>query len=1223
MAEGIAILAWGSLLWDDDPALTPFNEQRGEWQYDDGPELPLEFSRISLKTRKGALTLVIDPAHGARCQVAYSLSKRQSVEAAIDDLAKREGANSRFIGSWQVSSAECATNKSAEYLRIQEWARAKNLLAVVWTALESNFEEERRTPFNAQNAVGYLRTLSQAGRLKAKEYVERAPSFVKVPTRAALLAELGRPIDAVADSGDHQVSGVTDGSEAATTEARGTDIERPGQDERVMDLSDYQSKYFSIYEAFASTVRFILEQALQAAEGLPRPQSIQSRAKRVESLRLRLTEIGKLDTQMLERDRRDLAGVRLIFYTNNDVERFLGSALIRENFEIEPDSTKIHHPTPEKDDSRYRAVHFTVRLRADRTRLPEYQRFAGMRCEIQVQTILNHAWAETSHDILYKTKLGEGYGGRAMKGITRRFERIMDDYLIPAGYEIQKAQQEYERLVQGKELFDKDVASALDAAQNNNERYEILSKLKDYAIPNYDDIPATYDGLKGPLLRAVKAAREVGPVSIDTAFGSMPGFKADLVTKLVVEIVVYLRYADPAGSLQLLIDIYRNEKDQRIQEQIVNAVRHLAEYNLSAYERAGPMLQMALVDHLDSMSGAEVDSVRPLALVVWKEALDSEITGTKWTADSVVIRNGAVPVSEELDKVRDKAIRALFSAFDRSTDDTQRRGVLAALNAATRTPYQGNYPNELLAATVRDAVRIVDFVRERVQSTSFALLQHMEHGFLFDYSRAIQLAEDKENRFECQKEARALMESIVAFRDSVNADEQFVKYKVLVGFDGADEYRRAEAARYIEEINSANQANWFALIERCARTKSIDGATFMIFGHFIGMLAERKPDVAEMLLATASDELRGFLPAFLTGLNRSARQDIYERVLESELVSARSLEGLALHLRALDGKNAASISRVLKSARDVGNTRAVSECLLFAIEHYGTDKLLDADALVRDALAYLSDRKEPRWVSGAWFRQKATGFYEKVTLERINQLLENLGYLRKVDFQVEDLLAHLAERWPEAVWDYFGDRLAREEESGDGENPFEAVPFKFHELHKQLSKDPQLAIRKGSAWFARDRQLFQFKGGRLLSNAFPNCSPEFATALADLVKGGGETEADFALAVLENYHGEASTHVVLKEIVANFSENPRKMSAVKVSVDSTGVVSGELGFAEAYRARKGLLAEWLKDERPAVKAFAEKHISELNRMIVSEHRRAEAEKEMWNREFEEGDDDSG
>lgn len=126
-----------------------------------------------------------------------------------------------------------------------------------------------------------------------------------------------------------------------------------------MNLNDYEKKYFSTYEAFAETVRFILEKALLAADNLPRPQSVQCRAKGIESLRRRLAEGGKLDTQTLELDRRDLAGARLIFYTNNDVDRFLASPLIRENFEIEEDSTRIHHP-PQKTKGRNTAQ-FTIR----------------------------------------------------------------------------------------------------------------------------------------------------------------------------------------------------------------------------------------------------------------------------------------------------------------------------------------------------------------------------------------------------------------------------------------------------------------------------------------------------------------------------------------------------------------------------------------------------------------------------------------------------------------------------------------------------------------------------------------------------------------------------------------------------------------------------------------------------------------------------------------------
>lgn len=1004
-----------------------------------------------------------------------------------------------------------------------------------------------------------------------------------------------------------------------------------------MNVTDYETKYFPTYKAFAETVRFILKKAILTTENLPQPQSIQCRAKGVESLRRRLTEAGKLDTQTLELDRRDLAGARLIFYTNNDVDRFLASPLIHENFEVEEDSLKIHHPTQESQGARYRAVHYTVRLREDRLSLPEYVRFAGLRCEIQIQTILEHAWSETSHDILYKNKLKDGYGSNAMKGIEHRFARIMDQYLLPAGYEFQKVQQDYERLLKGKELFDKDIASLLDKAQNNNERYEILLGLKDYAIPNYDDLPTAYEGLKGSLLRAVKGARTTEPIPIETTYGNIDGFKADAVTRLVVEIIENLRYANTIGTLQLLIDIYQDEPNEDIRQQIVNVVKKLSEYNIEVYKRAGPMFQMALMDYLAGMSDAEVDNIRPIALAVWTEAVQSDITGAKWKADSVTLSTGALPVSDQLREVRDKALKALFAAYDRSTLDVQKRAVLSALDAATRTPHQVQYSNQLLVITLKDATRIVEFLTERAKSTSYEILQHLEHRFLYDYRRAKGLTEDIDNRFGCKTDARVLVAAIFKFRDTINADGRFVQYKVLVGFESVypnhwtdeefeiervDEYRCSEAGRYIKEINPENENDWFNLIERCAETKSNDLATFPVFGNFISKLAESKPEVADRLLARASGDLRIFLPGFLNGLAVGSRADIYERILESELESARNLTSVAWHLRKSDVKKPDFAGRLLKRAIEKGDQEAVSNCMLYALEYYGTEKVPDADTFVRDALTFLNDRKDPRWVSQAWFLQNLTKFYEELTSERTAQLLKNLDYLYKINYQAERILVRLAERQPAAVWDYFGTRLTREAADGDDEERFEAVPFQFHGLEKELSKNPQLAISKGLSWFAQDRTLFQFRGGRLLSNTFPNCSSEFAAALADMVKAGGDTEADFALAILQNYHGATSSHVALKEVVARFPDDASKLSEVQASIDSVGVTSGEFGLAEAWRAKKESLREWLTDERLAVQAFAEKHIADLDRMIASERRHAESRKEMRKRDYEEDDTES-
>lgn len=198
--------------------------------------------------------------------------------------------------------------------------------------------------------------------------------------------------------------------------------------------------------------------------------------------------------------------------------------------------------------------------------------------------------------------------------------------------------------------------------------------------------------------------------------------------------------------------------------------------------------------------------------------------------------------------------------------------------------------------------------------------------------------------------------------------------------------------------------------------------------------------------------------------------------------------------------------------------------------------------------------------------------------------------------------------------------LARKSGGGDEEQA-ELVPVEFQGLEAMLSKDPELAISKGLAWFAQDREEFCFRGGSLLGRAFPTCTPEFAAALGEVVKAGGDTEADFSLALLQNYLGSTSTDSVLKEIVSRFSHDDRTMGEVRSSINRTGVVSGEFGLADAWRVRKESLTRWLTDERPAVNAFAEQHIAELDRMIVAERRRVEAEKEL--RERSRHEDESG
>ena len=198
--------------------------------------------------------------------------------------------------------------------------------------------------------------------------------------------------------------------------------------------------------------------------------------------------------------------------------------------------------------------------------------------------------------------------------------------------------------------------------------------------------------------------------------------------------------------------------------------------------------------------------------------------------------------------------------------------------------------------------------------------------------------------------------------------------------------------------------------------------------------------------------------------------------------------------------------------------------------------------------------------------------------------------------------------------DVLATRLARTPEDGD-EAQGELIPFEFQGLEAVLANDPELAIKNGLAWFAQDQAEFRFRGGSLLGRAFLTCTPGFTTALGELVKTGDDREADFTLAVLQNYLGSTSIDDVLKEIVAHFPQDDRKMDKVRILINSPGegARSGEFGLANAWRVKQESLARWLTDERSTVTAFAAQHMAELDQMIMAERRRVEAERELRER----------
>ena len=97
----------------------------------------------------------------------------------------------------------------------------------------------------------------------------------------------------------------------------------------------------------------------------------------------------------------DFVGIRIICYYEDEIEKI--EKIIRENFEVLEKTDK----TQELKNSNtfgYKGVHLDVKLSSERIKLDEYKTVSQFPVEIQIRTIIQHAWSSLDHKIIYKNE---------------------------------------------------------------------------------------------------------------------------------------------------------------------------------------------------------------------------------------------------------------------------------------------------------------------------------------------------------------------------------------------------------------------------------------------------------------------------------------------------------------------------------------------------------------------------------------------------------------------------------------------------------------------------------------------------------------------------------------------------------------------------------------------------------------------------------------------------
>lgn len=169
-------------------------------------------------------------------------------------------------------------------------------------------------------------------------------------------------------------------------------------------INEYTKKR-PLYEKFSGKVKSVLKKCL--GEKSIKYQSVEARAKSVKSFGLKASLQSKDNPNKPKylnpiEDIKDMAGVRIITFFLKTLDEI--DKVICDEFEVLEKSNK-NDLLKQQEKLGYQSVHYLIKLKEPRSTLPEYKEYAELIAEVQVRTILQHAWDEIEHDIQYKSEL--------------------------------------------------------------------------------------------------------------------------------------------------------------------------------------------------------------------------------------------------------------------------------------------------------------------------------------------------------------------------------------------------------------------------------------------------------------------------------------------------------------------------------------------------------------------------------------------------------------------------------------------------------------------------------------------------------------------------------------------------------------------------------------------------------------------------------------------------
>lgn len=127
-------------------------------------------------------------------------------------------------------------------------------------------------------------------------------------------------------------------------------------------------------------------------------------AHRIKNQKSIIEKIDRKSYTDYEKQITDISGIRIICFLESEIQKI--EKIIKGFFEIDLSNSRDRSAILGLDKIGYRSVHYICTLGKARSVLREYKDICDLKFEIQIRTVLQHAWAEMAHDRSFKFRAG-------------------------------------------------------------------------------------------------------------------------------------------------------------------------------------------------------------------------------------------------------------------------------------------------------------------------------------------------------------------------------------------------------------------------------------------------------------------------------------------------------------------------------------------------------------------------------------------------------------------------------------------------------------------------------------------------------------------------------------------------------------------------------------------------------------------------------------------------